>query len=116
MVILPVSSEELEELREVQIRPQWGWPATFSCNEAREVWPFTTTSRTPEEDRLPLDIPFLNRIVELVVAETRAMGKYPQGGRFYVNDVGVFLTVGNVQIVQFEFDDEGFSMGFSRLR
>ena len=83
MRFLTVGPEELEESREVQIRPLWGWPATSSCNEDGQVGPFTTLSLTPKEDRNFLDIDLLNRIVRIVVMETRAMGKWPRGGKFY---------------------------------
>ena len=111
--ILLVSSEELEVLREVQIKPKWGWPARFSCNEWGQVWPFTTSSRTPESDRVHLEgvFPLLDQIVQRVVWITRTRGKYPRGGRFLVHDEGVVLADGDEQIIEFQFeDDDGFSI------
>lgn len=113
MTVLPVTLDELEELREVQIRPKWGWPAIFSCNVDREVWPRTTASRTPDEEKEFLEgcFPLLDQVVELVIKETAARGKYPLGGRFRVDDKGVVLANGNVRIIRFKFiDDEGFTI------
>ena len=113
MEILPVSSEELEDLREVQIKPRWGWPARFSCNESGRVWPFTTWSLTPESERVHLEgaFPLLDQIVQKVIWITRMKGKYPSGGRFLVHDEGVELADGDEQIIVFRFrDDDGFSI------
>ncbi|MDE0336674.1 MAG: hypothetical protein OXI80_03305 [Caldilineaceae bacterium] len=113
MEIFLVSSEELEELREVQIKPKWGWPARFSCNEWGQVWPFTTLSLTPESERVHLKgaSRLLDQIVQRVVGITRMKGKYPPGGRFLVHDEGVVLADGNEQIIEFQFEDEdGFSI------
>ena len=113
MTVLPVTSEELEELREVQIRPKWGWPAVFSCNESRRVWPRTTASRTPDAEREYLEgcFPLLDEIVKSVVRETAARGRYPLGGRFRVDDEGVELADGDERIIEFDFTyDEGFAI------
>ena len=113
MEILPVSSKELEELREVQIKPRWGWPARFSCNESGRVWPFTRLSLTPESERVYLEgaFPLLDQIVQRVVWITRMRGKFPRGGRFLVHDEGVVLADGDEQIIEFSFeDDDGFSI------
>jgi len=111
--ILPVSSEELEDLREVQIKPRWGWPARFSCNESGRVWPFTRLSRTPESERVYLEgaFPVLDQIVQSVVWITKTRGKFPPGGRFLVDDEGVVLADGDEQIIEFLFeDDDEFSI------
>ncbi|MCZ0940670.1 MAG: hypothetical protein OXJ55_18640 [Caldilineaceae bacterium] len=113
MEIIPVSPRELADLREVQIRPRWGWPARFSCNESGRVWPFTRLSRTPESERVYLEgaFPILDQIVQRVVRITKTRGKFPSGGRFLVDDEGVVLADGDEQIIEFLFEeDDEFSI------
>lgn len=108
-----VNWQQLEELREVQIRPKYGWPATFGCNDSYQVWPYTTNSRTPIPDRVPLRGAFhlLDEIVKRVVAITIVRGKYPRGGRFSVDDDGVILAKGKERIIEFIFEDgRGYSL------
>ena len=33
------------------IKVCWDWPAVFSTNNRREIWPFVTNGYTPEENR-----------------------------------------------------------------
>ena len=79
---------ELKYFRDVQVRPRWGWPATFSCNGRREVWPGTRYGHTPEHERQHLEgvLALLDEIVDDVLHVE------PRGGRFHVNDQGVFLA------------------------
>ena len=96
---LELSQEEFEEFREIQIRPRADWPAAFSCNFRKEVWPFVSYGLTYEEHRRHLKgkIELLDEIVERVLAER------PSGGRFYLNDRGVFSDAeGNESIVLFQ--------------
>ena len=106
--ILPVSPGELKDLREVQIRPRWGWPARFSCNESGQVWPFTRSGRTPESERVYLEgaFPVLDQIVQRIVRITKTRGKFPPGGRFLVDDEGAVLADGDEQIIEFLFEEE----------
>ena len=111
--LMEVNRQQLEELREVQIRPKYGWPAAFGCNEFYEVWPYTTNSRTPIPDRIPLKGAFylLDEIVKRVVAITIVRGRYPRGGRFRVDDDGVILANGKERIIEFVFEDgRGYSL------
>ena len=112
---MEVNRQQLEELREVQIRPRWGWPARFGCNEFYEVWPYKTDGRTPISERIPLKGAFylLDEMVKRVVAVTIARGKYPRGGRFIVDDDGVILADGKERIVEFVYED---GLGYSLER
>ncbi|MYD88504.1 MAG: hypothetical protein F4018_03475 [Acidobacteria bacterium] len=83
--------------RDVQIKPKWGWPATFSCNGQHEVWPGTRYGLTPEGEREHLEgvLALLDEIVDDVLHVE------PRGGRFHVDDRGVFLAAGRRQVTEF---------------
>ena len=95
-----LSREEWDEFRDVQIRPRADWPATFSCNHHREVWPYITFGYTAPSERLDLrgQIPRLDEIVDWVL-EIR-----PGGGRFFISDEGVFIRPEDWGIKIAEFD------------
>ncbi len=96
--VIQLTREEFEEFRDVQIRRRYDWPATFSCNGRGEVWPFATYSHTSESERVQLKgvFPVLDLIVErLLLAKS-------DGGRFHINDQGVFLAHSRDQIAEFE--------------
>ncbi len=48
---MEISPEEFEELKRTQLRNRWDWPAVFSTNCNREIWPFVTYGPTDEEER-----------------------------------------------------------------
>lgn len=74
--------------RDVQIEPKWGWPATFSCNGKREVWPGKGFGHTREVEREHLEgvLALLDEIVDDVLYVQ------PRGGRFHIDDRGAFLA------------------------
>lgn len=88
---------EFEFLRDVQVRPRWGWPATFSCNGRREVWPCTTLGPTPEREREPME--GVRALLDEIVADV--LHVRPHGGRFHINDRGVFLASDLRQVTSF---------------
>jgi hypothetical protein len=65
------------------------WPATFSCNMHRQVWHSTHYGLTPDYDRhrLRTEVKFLDEIV------TTLLDVRPSGGRFRVDDAGVWVPV-----------------------
>ena len=83
-----MTAAEFEFFRDVQIKPKWGWPATFSCNRKRQVWPGTTFGPTPELEREYVEgvRALLDEIVDDVLCVR------PRGGRFHIDDRGVFLA------------------------
>ena len=100
--VITLTREEFNWFRDVQIKPRWDWPATFSCNRQREVWLFVVYGHTPPEDRQYLeqgDYPVLYKIVE------RFLIYRPKGGRFHIGNEGVFLAKTNEQIYQFMFTE-----------
>ena len=94
MEIIILSREEFEEFRDVQIRPRADWPATFSCNKSHEVWPFHNFGPTGWKIYLDGQIPRLDEIVRIVLNDRS------EGGRFFVNDNGVFVKLNRDDIQQ----------------
>jgi len=96
-----ISVEDFELFQDVQIRPRWGWSASFSCNKSKEVWPFSGFGPTPKSKRQYLEgfFPSLDRIVEVVLSMRS------EGGRFFIDERGVFIRPEDkyVQIAQFAF-------------
>ena len=89
---------EFEEFRDVQIRSRRDEsPATFSCNEYGEVWPFVTYGHHAESERLQLKgaIPLLDKIVADVLSAA------PTGGRFHLDDEGAYLANDGPQVSRF---------------
>ena len=93
-----MSRAKFERFKDAQIRPRCDWPATFSCNPKREVWPFITFGYTDERERLDLQgqIELLDDIVEDVLWENHL------GGRFHINDNGAYLADDGPQVSRFE--------------
>ena len=96
---IPLSVDEFDEFRDVQIRPRADWPATFSCSPRGEVWPFKSWGYTYGTGRLHLEgiFPLLDHIVEIVLRERKG------GGRFLIDDDGVFVKpwLDYIQLVSF---------------
>lgn len=75
------------------------WPAWFSCNAAGDVWPSHPRfgwTRPSERQLVTGQSVFLDDVVVPLVLSCDA-----GGGRFYVDDVGVYLADGDVQIAVF---------------
>jgi hypothetical protein len=97
---LAMSRDEYEAFREVQLRQRWDWPATFSTNSDRDIWPFITRSRTPRAQRVNVRgmSPLLDRIADACLNDRQS------GGRFFINETGAYCKVEGYQyqIVSFE--------------
>jgi hypothetical protein len=74
-----------------------GFPGIFSCNRHHHVWPFATWSCTPVALRKHLQgaIPLLDEVVGVVLSVR------PEGGRFRINDRGVWLAATERQVISF---------------
>ena len=97
---IKINGAQFQEFKDAQVRTRGDWPATFSCNAHREVWPFSTYSHTHHSDRIPVagQIPILDQIV----------GKFlqinPRGGRFHIDDAGAYFADDKKQFVEFDFE------------
>ncbi len=109
MIAIHISAEEFAYFQDVQIRPRAGWPAAFNCNERGDVWPFARYGHTGPMGNLRGQIPRLDEIVKVILAERPKVApwEHVQGGRFFINNEGVFIKpegVGYVQIAEFVID------------
>ena len=96
-IVANLQNRRFLELRD-QIEPNWGWPATFSCNWKREVWPVTRSGFTPVGEREHLEgvFPALDEIVRHVLDAQR------RGGRFRIGDDGVFLASDGREVLRLD--------------
>ena len=92
-----MTRRQFDYLKDSQIKPRYGWPATFSCNGRHQVWPYTTDGYTPESERDYMEgrLALLDEIVEDVLYVQ------PSGGRFQINDDGAFLAADGRQVTRF---------------
>ena len=92
-----LTPEDITVLKSLRLSDKWDWPATFSCNQRREVWPGKVFGPTPPHERYHVGglFPSLEVIVCLVL-QCR-----PEGGRFHVDDEGVTLARDGRQIIEF---------------
>jgi len=51
---LTLTRAEFDDLKALQRKKRWDWPAVFSVNNRRDIWPFVTRGWTPEQEREPV--------------------------------------------------------------
>ena len=85
-----LTRDQFEVMRKYQVNQRRDWPVALSCNCHRDIWPPIGLGFTHPRDRMYLQgrIPILGRIVEVVLAER------PEGGRFFVDDNGIYISRG----------------------
>jgi hypothetical protein len=98
--VVELTGEELEETLGIQLKHWTDWPARFSCNMYREVWPTSSWGRSDPDSRIHVDeVPLLAEITD------RILHIRPSGGRFFVCEHGAWVfddsTGGKLQIVEF---------------
>ena len=96
---LPVTDDEFAQLKQLQIRFRWDWPAVFSTNLHRDLWPWVTYGYTDWADRQQLR--GLSTILDVVADVCLAERIDDGGGRFFVNDDGAFYKKEDGELVQF---------------
>ena len=68
------------------IKVCWDWPAVFSTNNRREIWPFVTNGYTPEENRK--QVRGESRVIDEVADFYLKVRN--DGGRFFIDDLGAY--------------------------
>jgi hypothetical protein len=103
MKTIRMTSTEYKDLRELQARERWDWPAWFGVNSSGEMWPGTTFGRTPDSHRV--EVSGLSEILDRV--KDAYLGIREQGGRLFISERGGFHKAdGNeVQFVEFKITD-----------
>ena len=96
-ISVPLTQEEFNQLRKMQVKFRWDWPATFSANEHGHIWPFKTYSYTPDFQRIPLR--GASELLDYLADEYISIR--PEGGRFFINDEGAYFRPEHHAPVQF---------------
>ena len=95
--ILPVSKEEIAELREMQRRNR---PFNFSCEPDMRVFLPPGHGYTPPERRIGRYVD--HRVTNFIAGVVK---RYDwRCGRFYLDEEGAYLSRDHRQIVQFLYD------------
>ncbi len=84
--VLSLTATEFEELIQLKVKHRWDWPAVFSTNEYRDIWPFLGYGYSRANERR--QVRGVSKIVDAVADEFLKM--FPAGGRFFINDTGAF--------------------------
>ncbi|HEV2490998.1 MAG TPA: hypothetical protein VGT03_14420 [Candidatus Acidoferrales bacterium] len=94
---MSLSQDEFEELKKLQVKYRWDWPAVFSSSCNDEIWPFVRYGHTPSEQRLNVRgiSPVIDGIADIYLKRKHI------GGRFFVNEKGAFYK--NHKRVEFQF-------------
>ena len=99
-----VKTDELEKLKQIQIKHRRDWPAAFSTNIRCEVWPFCCYGHTSYENRE--FVHGSSKTIDDVAHEYLKIRRI--GGRFFLDELGAFYKdeLGfPEQFVTFRFDD-----------
>jgi hypothetical protein len=86
MKSIRITRAQFEELRSIQIKYRMDWPAAFSTNEHGDLWLFAGRSWTHPHKRVDVRGVFL--ILDQVADLYTVLRE--EGGRFFVDDRGVF--------------------------
>lgn len=94
---LTITREELEEIKRLQLKHHWKWPAAFSANPRGDIWPYVTRGYTDEG--LREQVRHVSKIIDAIADEY--LNARPTGGRFFIDDTGAFYTPQGESEVQF---------------
>ena len=80
ITVLKCAPQQVMALRSLQVKRRWDWPAIFSTNDRREIWPRTTNGWTPLSDRREVRglSPILDQVADIL------LDRKPEGGRFFM--------------------------------
>lgn len=96
---LPISLKQYKEFLALQIRDRFDWWAVFSTNNKEEVWPYVCRGTTPKRKRK-----YINKADHALLGDIAGnfIEREPEGGRFFVNDVGAFYLKGDSEVGETE--------------
>lgn len=88
MEILPMTREQFEAMRHLQVRRRRDWPATFTVSPAGRIWAFRRWGNTPTTERV--QVRGLSSIIDAIAdAYLELRG---EGGRFFISEKGAFFS------------------------
>ena len=99
-----IEREELERMKQLQVRHHREWPAAFSTNSLGDIWCYSHFGNTPIDER-----EFVGGLFEVIerIAETYRYER-PGGGRFFISEEGCFYReegMPEIQFIEFLFLD-----------
>ena len=97
-----ISKKEYESFLELEIKRRSKWWAVFSVNRREQIWPFVCYGVTPEEKRQYVSLEEYPRLRELGGNFISSVDE--EGGRFFIDERGVFFIKGEKE----EVDPEQF--------
>jgi hypothetical protein len=106
MKTLDVTKSQFVEFVKLQRKERLDWPATFSTNSEREIWPFITRSKTKQPDRhfVHGESKLLDEVAGRY-SEFRELresgGSHISGGRFHIDWDGVWGHFGENGLEKF---------------
>ena len=83
---LAVTRKQFDQLKALQVKKRWDWPATFSTNAKGEIWPYVSHGWTHPQDRE--EVSGLSKIVDEVARLYLRLRA--DGGRFFIDDFGAW--------------------------
>ena len=83
---LSLTQAEFDDLKTLMRMKRWDWPAVFSTNNRREIWPFVTNGYTPEENRK--QVRGESRVIDEVADFYLKVRN--DCGRFFIDDLGAY--------------------------
>jgi hypothetical protein len=97
MQTLAITRAELRELMRLQRSLRWDWPAVFSVNSEREIWPFKRYGLTGGREREELRN--VSKILDAVADKYLSIKS--GGGRFFVDEKGAFYKDRQARQIKF---------------
>ena len=74
---LTLTRAEFDHLKALQRKKRWDWPAVFSINNQRDIWPFVRRRWTPLQEREPVQ--GLSRVIDEVAVLASESVAQPAG-------------------------------------
>jgi hypothetical protein len=93
-----ISKKEYESFLELEIKRRSEWWAVFSVNRREQIWPFVCYGVTPEEKRQYVSLEEYPRLHELGGNFISSVDE--EGGRFFIDERGVFFIKGEKEEVE----------------
>jgi hypothetical protein len=95
-----MSQAEFAELKELQRKRRWDWPAWFSSNREGEIWACVGRGWSRREERI--DVRGISPVLDKIAKNYQYFRS--ERGRFFINNEGAFYKdeVGDeIQFVEF---------------
>jgi hypothetical protein len=92
-----MTEAEFQELKELQRKRRWDWPAWFSSNQSGEIWACMGRGWSKREDRI--DLRGISPVLDKIAKNYQYFRS--DRGRFFINDEGAFYKEQAREAIQF---------------